>query len=122
MRIFYYLICCFAATVVVEGALMLLVKKDWKSVYYSFLANLATNPALNAILIALTCFFPVILSRTPYFITLAVLEVIVVFVESRIYKYLNVFEKNKTLLWSVVFNAVSCILGVVFSYCFILLN
>lgn len=114
-----YIICCFVATVIIEGAIMLIITKSKKDVYYSFLANLLTNPAMNALLMVFCFFFPIYSLNYAYIIVLAVLETIALFVEAKIYTYLNVFDKKRSFWYSLLLNGVSCILGFLLGFVFI---
>lgn len=114
-----YIICCFVATVVIEGVIMLIIKKSWKDVYYSFLANLLTNPAMNALLILFNFIYPIYSLNWIYILVLAVLETIAFFVEAKVYNYLGVFDKKKSFWYSLLLNGVSCILGFLLGFAFI---
>ena len=93
---------CLGLTVLLEGAVVLLWFRRWDYVYFSLLCNLLTNPALNLLLALLVgnC-------GLPYGGTVAVLEVLAVLVEARVYRMLCPFTRGQALAVSLVCNAVS---------------
>lgn len=93
----------FTLTVLIEGALIALLFRKWRYVYASFLCNMLTNPAMNLLmLILVNC-----LGSEYYGIIVAVLEVIVVIVETFVFKLLCDFRVKKAMVVSVFVNAVS---------------
>jgi hypothetical protein len=93
-------------TIISEGAVMLLLFRKWKYVYYSLLCNLLTNPALNLILASVYIIFGGAISGCNYII-IGILEIAVVFIEAHVYKLLCGFEHTKALWVSALLNAVS---------------
>jgi len=101
------LVCCLALSVLVEGSLMALLFRSRRFVYYSFLCNLLTNPALN-LLLALTV---TLLGAAWYWPALALLEIIVVLVEAFVYRLLCGFAFVKALGVSALLNLASFLAG-----------
>ena len=96
-----------ALTVLVEGAVVGLIFRNRKVIYYSFLCNLLTNPALNLIIFAVLAAF----GEKYYYAALIPLEISVVFIEAYIYRVLGNFTFKKAFLTSFIANAVSCGIG-----------
>lgn len=96
-----------ALTVLIEAALAFLLKV--RTLYGQavvLLSNLITNPILNAILTAVSFY----VSPTAYYVLIAPLEAVVVFVEGRIFgKMLD--TKLNPYLFSLILNAGSLIIG-----------
>lgn len=91
---------------------MLAITKKPRDIYYSFLCNLLTNPALNAVLF-LAVFFGGAGLYTPL---LAVLEISVVFIEALIYRTLAGWKIKKSLLISLILNGASLCVGLLLNY------
>ena len=96
-------------TVLVEGIAILVIFRNWKFVYYSFLSNLLTNPALNLIMIVIGGF----LGPEYYYVLLIILELLVVLIEACIYKALCDFSFTKSLLVSLLANVLSFCTGLI---------
>ena len=79
---------------------------------YIFLANLITNPAMNVVLLFLTLLFGG--EGAAYWIALAVLEALVVFIEIAFYrkKYRGAHRLRRIVLFAIVANALSCAVGI----------
>lgn len=92
-----------AATALVEGALVWLLFRCGRYVYYSLLANLLTNPALNLLLQLGVAW----LGARSYWPLLAALELMAVFAEAVVYKSLCGFLFKKALGSSLLLNACS---------------
>ena len=104
-------------TIVIEGALILLIKKKREYLGYSVLVNLITSPPLNLIVLKIehssvipwTWFF-IGGSTAPYVITL---EIIVVLIEAVCYRAMTGMEMKKALGLSFVLNGVSYLAGII---------
>ena len=109
-------------TVLLEGAVMLLLFRRWDYVYYSLLCNLLTNPALNFILtltLSLLTFYGRIGSEqygVAYYLILLPLELAAVFVEGKVYAKLCDFSLKKALGLSFLLNALSCGAGFLYNF------
>lgn len=99
------LIIALALTELIEAITAYIMGNRGKRFYLTlFLANLITNPSINFI-ICLLYYFKVL-----YFPIIIFLEILVVIVEWRIYKY--IFPKKKSLLLaSIITNLLSYIFG-----------
>ncbi len=104
------LLLCLCLTVVAEGLLMLLLSRSWRFVYYSLLANLLTNPALNALLIIIAN----LLGAAAYLPALIALELAAIAVEALLYRRLCDYRIGKAVAVSALLNAVSFALGLAF--------
>ncbi len=105
--IVFRLLVCFTVTVLVEGGLVALLFHSRRFVYYSFLCNLLTNPALN-LLLALCV---TLLGAVWYWPALALLEIAVVLTEAFVYRLLCGFTFTKALGLSVLLNLASFLIG-----------
>lgn len=99
----------FLLTVVLEGGALLLAVRRWRPVYVSFLCNLLTNPAANALVAGLTLWLGV----GAYFPCLLVTELAVVWIEAAVYRLLLGLSWRRAGLWSLGLNALSCLAGLV---------
>lgn len=99
----------FLLTVALEGGAVLLLTRRWRPVYASFLCNLLTNPAANALVAGLTLW----LGMEAYFPCLLVTELAVVCVEAAVYRLLLGLPWRRAWLWSLGLNAFSCLTGLV---------
>ncbi len=88
-------------TIIIEGAVILLIFRRRKFVYYSLLCNVLTNPALNLILLVSVYSFGI----STYYPVLFLCEIIVVLVEGFVYKYICGFRFSKSIILSIVLNA-----------------
>jgi hypothetical protein len=93
----------FVLTVLIEGLLILVLFRRRDYVYFSFLCNLLTNPALNIFVFAFGGFFGI----HYYYVYVIALEIIVVVVEAYVYNYLCGFGYKKAGLLSLLLNGVS---------------
>jgi len=98
---------CLLLSVLTEGILIALLFHNRQYVYYSFLCNLLTNPALN-LLLALTV---TLLGAAWYWPAVAVLELAVVFIEAYVYRLLCGFPFSKALGVSTLLNLASFLIG-----------
>ena len=99
----------FLLTVVLEGGALLLAVRRWRPVYVSFLCNLLTNPAVNALVAGLTLWLGV----GAYFPCLLAVELAVVCCETAVYRLLLGLSWRRAGLWSLGLNAFSCLAGLV---------
>jgi len=99
---------CLLLTVLVEGGLMALLFRSRRFVYYSFLCNLLTNPALNLLLTLCVT----LLGVSWYWPALAVLEVAVVLAEAYVYRLLCGFTFVKAFGVSALLNLTSFLAGI----------
>lgn len=97
-------------TVVVEGAVITLLFRRWNALFYSVLANVMTNPALNVLVLALCG--PL---RLPYVPVVAVLELTAVAAETWAYRELFPLPWLKAAGLSLLLNALSFGVGLVIS-------
>ena len=99
-------------TVVIEAALaFLLGVRTGRGQLVVLLANVITNPLLNAVLTVVSFY----LSPTLYYWFLVPLEILVVFTEGRIYQTTLLPKRNPYLL-SFLLNAASFFLGMVIKH------
>jgi hypothetical protein len=94
-------------TIIIEGAVILLLFRRLEFVYYSMLCNILTNPALNLILFIATS----ILGGFCYETALMILESLAVLVEAYVLKLLCRFTYKKAIAVSGLMNIVSCTAG-----------
>lgn len=95
-------------TIFIEGLVIVLLFRRLRFVYYSFLCNIITNPALNLILLAIIqC-----LGAAYYRASLIILESAAVFVEAYVMMLLSTLSFKKALAVSALMNSVSCIIGI----------
>ena len=99
----------FLLTVVLEGGALLLAVRRWRPVYVSFLCNLLTNPAANALVAGAVLW----LGEGAYFPCLLAVELAVVGAEAWVWRLLLGFPWNRALGWSAGLNAFSCLAGLV---------
>jgi len=105
------LLVCLSLTAAAEGLVMLLLFRSPRFVYYSLLANLLTNPALNVLLSLATT----LLGAPAYLSALIFLELAAVAAETLVYRTLCDFRPLKALGISALLNAVSFGLGLALS-------
>ena len=99
----------FFLTVVLEGGAVFLLTRKGRPVYVSFLCNLLTNPAANALVAGAV----LRLGEGAYFPCLLAVELAVVGIEAWVYRLLLGFSWKKALGWSAGLNAFSCLAGLV---------
>ena len=97
-------------TVFIEGGLIFIIYRRKNFVYYSFLCNILTNPAINLLLWLIVWF----VGRQFYTAGLIVLELAVLLVEAYIYKLLCGFKSLKALMLSFILNVASYGFGTIF--------
>jgi len=95
------------STILIEGAAIFLWFRKREFVYYSFLCNLSTSPALNLLLLVATK----TLGPASYVPALIVLELAVVIVEAHIYKILGNLKTPAALMLSASLNLSSFLFG-----------
>ena len=95
-----------ALTIAVEGAAMYIWSKNKDWVYYSFLCNCATNPAVNLLVLLAYNF-----TELGYYGPLAVLEILAWAAEALIYMRLCGFGLYKAIAVSAVLNGLSFAAG-----------
>ena len=105
--IFRMLFVNLALTVFVEGVVTGLLFRSKRIIYCSFLCNLLTNPVLNLAVFAALTFW----GKKYYFAVLIPMETAVVIAEAYIYHVLCAFTAKKSLLISLLANAVSFVVG-----------
>ncbi len=93
-------------TVVLEGALMLLITRSWRCVLYSVLCNGLTNPAIN-----LAMCYASALGAKGYYIVLSVLELAAVLIEAACYRAMCGWQLRRALVVSLALNAFSFCVG-----------
>lgn len=112
-----YILVCLVATVLIEGLLVLCATRSKKALKASVLCNLLTNPMMNGLLFLVSWilyeFFKIpYFPPAEYYITLAILETAVVFVEAFVYRYLDVKKtKASSIVFSLLINAASAVVG-----------
>lgn len=99
-----------AATIIIEGTLIALLFRRRDFVYYSFLCNLLTNPAVNLLLALVTTY----LGTEFYYPALILLEVSAVLIEAYVYRTLCGFKTIKALCVSALANTISFGAGFLF--------
>ena len=106
-RIVSGMLTALALTVVIEAALAFAfgVRTKYGQLVV-LLTNVITNPLLNAVMTVVSFY----ISPTVYYWFLVPLELLVVFVEGRIYKSTLTLKMNP-YLFSLLLNAGSCLLG-----------
>ncbi len=98
-------------TLAIECTMCVAIYREKKTAYHVFLANILTNPAMNILLIGISVLSRMIFSSTVLYIPfLIILEISVVFVEYRVYRYIG-HEKKKSLILSIALNLTSFALG-----------
>ena len=95
-------------TVVIEGAIVLAIFRKPRFLYYSFLMNLLTNPALNLCVFLAMTFFGV-----SYWVVVGIGELAVLVVEAILANKLMQLSWPRSLLLSLLTNATSMLAGIV---------
>jgi len=99
-------------TIIIEGLFIWLLYRRIDYLYYSFLANLLTNPALNLLLyLAVLHWGPV-----AYYPVLLFLELLVVIVEAFIYHLLCDLKLKTSFLLSLFLNSLSFLIGLLLNH------
>ncbi len=98
-----YFLLAFILTEFIECTSMFLIFKSKRFVYYVFLCNLLTNPAVNLIALGVGH----ILGGFWYKLSIMILEIIVVIIEAYIIHLLCGFKAKKSVLISTVLNSLS---------------
>lgn len=107
--IYGYFLFVFSLTVLIECTIMFLIFRSKQFVYYIFLCNLLTNPALNLITIQMGKGFGILWYR----VVLLILELAVVIIEARIIHTLCRFKAKKAILISFILNLASFCCGII---------
>ena len=110
------MVIAFAVTVICEGALCLLILRNKHCLWPSFLCNLLTNPALNAVLLLFFYWY----GYLGYNLAMIALEIAIIPVEGLVLKALLPVSMKKAMLTSWACNAFSFAVGFIL-YCFGLL-
>lgn len=97
-----------ALTILIEGAIILVLFRKWVYVYYTLLLNVLTNPLLNFIMLLYFSY----IGMSGYYILLYALEIVVVFVEGWLLHKLTDIKTGKALLVSLLLNGGSYLVGV----------
>ncbi|MFI3129031.1 MAG: hypothetical protein R3Y18_03090 [Bacillota bacterium] len=98
-------------TLVIECALCIVLYRDKKTAYHVFLANILTNPAMNVLLIGIyTILIMINVSGMLYIPFLIIFEIVAVFVEYRVYRFIG-HDKKKSLVMAIALNVISFGLG-----------
>ncbi|MFI3168124.1 MAG: hypothetical protein R3Y32_08435 [Bacillota bacterium] len=97
-------------TILIECGIVHLIKRDKSLTYWVLLCNLATNPALNFIML---CLFQIMASVNVAI--LLSLEICVVFVEALMITYISKTPLKTTLKLSLLLNSISFIVGCIVS-------
>jgi hypothetical protein len=113
--IYVYFLLAFVLTVLIECTSMFLIFKSKQFVYYVFLCNLLTNPALNLIALGVEYIW----GAFGYKLSIIILEIGVVIVEAYIIRLLCGFKTKKSILISTVLNSLSYGAGLMFFSMFI---
>jgi len=110
--LFLSILLAFLLTVVIECAVILIIFRQKKYVYYCLLCNLLTNPAMNLLLSIFVSLFGV---RT-YYPVIIPAEIAVVFIEAAVYDYICGFGMGKAIKLSAFLNALSFAAGVLLNH------
>ena len=102
------LLCQLSLTILIEGAVIVMVYKSKEVLKCSFYVNLLTNPPLNLTLMLLS---GIGLSLGAVLIIRVALEIVVVFIEAFVYKYTLDYSFKKTFGMSFFLNLTSFVLG-----------
>ncbi len=94
-------------TVLIEGALTVLITRDRRKLRHNFLCNVITNPILN-----ITAMLLHVLAGLPgYYLCLFIGEPLVVLAEWRLYILFGEKSSKKAFLLSLLTNALSLLAG-----------
>ena len=112
MSLLFYLFAYLILTVIIEGIVVFIVHKNSDYVYYSFLGNLLTNPALNYLLVVIVnlCGFAV------YWPTIIILEILVVFIEAELYIKMTDLAKSAAFKLALLANFCSFFCGLLLNW------
>ena len=105
----YNLIFALAATILIEGCVVLAAKRSFKWLYYSVLCNMLTNPLLNLALLAVLIFSRA--NPAVYYICVGAGECVVVAAEYALYRAMSREKWSTCLLVSFVANLLSFLSG-----------
>ncbi len=108
-------------TVFIEGLVMFFLTRSKEWVKYNLYCNLVTNPLLNLALVGINYIFggienPVTKVVVTYYIPVIILEAIVFFVEGLLYSLMADAEKKQCFRLSVITNAISATIGIIYSF------
>jgi hypothetical protein len=105
---------CLGITIVIEVIFAYLFKvRDKKDLLNIVLANIITNPVIVTVTILINYKF----GSTYYYISLVILEILVVIVEGLLYKKYLCFNKINPFLLSMLLNILSYVSGEIFWRC-----
>jgi hypothetical protein len=96
-----------ALTIAVEALVVALITRTRRVIYYSTLCNLATNQALNLLVILAILLW----GEDVYAPMVAALEVAAILVEAQIYHVLTSYTFARSLALSIAANAASFLVG-----------
>lgn len=111
MRSLYYLMLALLVTILVEGCIVALWKRNCRFLMCSVLCNIATNPLLNVLLLILREQFGI---GGAYHAMVAAGEILVVLFEAFLYSVYMGRSYRSCLLVSLVLNLSSYGFGIVF--------
>lgn len=104
------IIICLLCTIIIEVTVALILKiKDKKDILNIILVNVFTNP----IVVTTTNLMLIFYGKTYRYISLIMLELLVVFTEGLIYKKVLKFNKINGYLLSLILNLCSYLLGLI---------
>ncbi len=92
-------------TIAIECAICAVIYRNKTTIYHTLLANILTNPAMNIILFGIYIF-----ARPFYIYAFIILEIAVIFVEYRVYKYIG-HQTKKSITLATALNIASCTIG-----------
>ena len=92
-------------TILIEGIVILIIKKNFVFLIYSIIINIITNVSLNLIVNQF-----VNSELWKYIVVVAALEIVILFVEALIYN-IKIKKFKKALLLSLILNLTSCSYG-----------
>ena len=99
-----------ALTCIAEAVSLLFFGDRWRLVKTSVLCNIVTNPVLNVIVAMVLVYTN---NYTIYYVILALLELLAVFVEGLYYKHFCEINLKRALLISLLANVCSLVVGTV---------
>lgn len=107
--IYVYFLAAFTITVLIECSITYLIYRSKNFMYYIFLCNLLTNPALNLITILVQHIF----GNLWYSVSLVIGETAVILIEGKTIKALCDFTAGKALKLSLILNTSSFAAGLI---------
>lgn len=98
-------------TILIEGAVMFMLTKSKKWMYYNFLCNMLTNPMLNYVLLLIALYTA---NRELYNAVIAIGEILVLFGEAYLYKLMTKENYKHCFFRSLITNGASFVIGLLF--------